>query len=103
MRKFTLVSSNSKKEFISFFSKIILSIVLLLITQYTFADGAIGYKGIKINKQGTYTWYKAHNVPWGYIGCDDYQFNSATDFNEQNFGTLTSTDVLQISGFAVVG
>ncbi len=67
------------------------------------SNGGIGYKGIYINKKGNKTWYKAHNVSWSYNGCDNYQFNSASDFNGQNLGTFTSSEDLQISGFAVVG
>lgn len=68
-----------------------------------YANGGIGYKGIYVNKNGTKTWYKAHNVGWGYNGCDNYQFNSASDFSGQNLGTFSTTDVLQIAGYAVVG
>ena len=31
-----------------------------------YANGGIGYKGIKLNVNGTQTWYKAHDVTWGY-------------------------------------
>lgn len=80
-----------------------LMIVFVIFSNSLFANGEIGYKGIYINNKGTKTWYKAHDVTWGYNGCGDYQFYNAADFNSQNLGSFTSIDILQISGFAVVG
>lgn len=80
-----------------------LMIVFVIFSNSLFANGAVGYKGVYINSKGTKTWYKAHNVSWSYNGCGNYQFNSASDFSGQNFGTFTSTEELKIAGFAVVG
>jgi len=87
----------AKKLFVLFFAFLTISV------QSIFANGAIGYKGIFINNKGTSTWYKAHVVSWGYNGCGAYQFNGASDFNGVNLGSFSTTDVLQIAGFAVAG
>jgi hypothetical protein len=92
----------SKKVLLNLFYFFIL-FSFIFSSQNAFANGAIGYKGVYINNKGTKTWYKAHNVAWGYNGCGNYQFNSASDFSGINLGNFSSTDVLQISGFAVVG
>ncbi len=84
-------------------SAILQLLILFIAAQPVYSNGAIGFKGIYINQNGTKTWYKAHNVSWSYNGCGNYQFNSASDFSGQNFGSFTSSQVLQISGFAVVG
>ncbi len=84
-------------------NSLLLIIVFAFFSQLVLADGGIGYKGIYINKNGTKTWYKAHNVSWSYNGCGNYQFNSAADFSSQDLGTLTSSETFQIAGFAVVG
>jgi len=83
--------------------RLLFAFILVVSIQTVFANGGIGYKGIYINNNGTKTWYKVHNVAWGYSGCTDYSFNGASDFNAVNFGTLTSSQVFQLSGFAVVG
>lgn len=69
-------------------------------TEVAWADGGIGYKGIKLNVAGTQTWYKAHDVSWGY---NSYQFNSASNFPTSSLASLTGSQVLQITGYAVVG
>lgn len=69
--------------------------------QQTQANGGIGYKGMSITKNGTQQWYNVHpDSGWGYIGCDDFQFKSATNFSGTNLGTVTS---LVLNGYAVVG
>jgi len=89
--------ANFKKIFVLFVLTLAISI------QSVYANGAIGYKGIYINSKTTKTWYKVHNVGWGFNGCGDFQFNSASDFNAQNLGSVSTTDVLQIAGFALAG
>ena len=67
-----------------------------------YAAGGIGYKGIKLNVNGTQTWYKAHNVSWNYNGCSPYEFNSAANYT--TFApTVSGSQTLRITGFAVVG
>jgi len=79
-------------------------IFILLINSFIiFANGGVGYKGIYINSKGTKTWYKAHNVSWGYNGCGNFQFNSASNFSGLNLGSFTTVETLQIAGFAVIG
>jgi hypothetical protein len=72
-----------------------------------FAGGAVGYKGIKINLNGTQTWYNVHGVSWAYQGCGDYGstfYNSASsNWSNTNLGTFSSNSTLQIAGYAVVG
>ncbi len=77
--------------------------ILLITTMLSFANGGVGYKGIYINSKGTKTWYKAHNVAWGYNGCENFQFNSASNFSGLNLGSFTTVETLQIAGFAVIG
>jgi hypothetical protein len=105
---FTAKIYNFKTKVLMFNSyakiKMLLSLTLFFfIAQSAFADGGIGYKGIYINKNGTKTWYKAHNVSWSYNGCGNYQFYSSSDFSGQNLGSFTSSQTLQIAGFAVIG
>lgn len=68
-----------------------------------FADGAIGYKGIRLNIKGTNTWFKAHDVAWEYAGCGDYQFKNAQNLSDTEIGSFSTTETLEISGFAVIG
>lgn len=98
------LTKSSSFDVKSFFKGLLLICFLLAFTfQTALANGGIGYKGVYINYKGTKTWYKAHNVAWGYSGCTDFSFNGAADFNGQNLGSLTSSEALQIAGFAVVG
>lgn len=81
-------------------------IILLLIFTFTkpvYSDGGIGYKGIYINSKGVKTWYLSHDVTWSYEGCGNYQFKTADAFNDHDFGSFTSTETLEIAGFAVIG
>ena len=68
------------------------------------ADGGIGYKGVKFTKNGTATgWYNIHNVSWSYYNstydCRSGQ-SGVTDFNNANLGTVTT---LQLKAFVVIG
>ncbi len=100
-----IFNTSIKDDFYKSIIRKVLPILIILITfsNFTFANGGIGYKGIYINNKGTKTWYKAHDVTWSYNGCGNYQFYSAANFDSQNFGSFTSTETLQIAGFAVVG
>ena len=82
---------------------ILVAIIFIFQSAIIYADGDIGYKGVYINKNGTKTWYKAHDVAWSYSGCGNFQFYGASDFDAQDFGVFTSSQSLEISGFAVVG
>lgn len=88
----------SKNTFVWFFF-----LGILLSTNILLGNGGIGYKGIRLNLNGTQSWYKVHSPTWSYNGCGNYQFNSAPDFNSQNLGTFNVTQTLQIVGYAVVG
>jgi hypothetical protein len=91
------------------FLRISLCIFLILFfnSNVAFADGGIGYKGIKLNLNGTNSWYNIHGVSWGYQGCGDYGssfYNSGNaNWNGSSLGTFSTTATLQITGFAVVG
>ena len=82
---------------------LVLVLFMMFSVHSVFADGGIGYKGIRINNKGSHTWYKVHSPAWGYNGCTNYEFNGASAFSGQDLGTFSTTDVLQISGYAVVG
>ncbi|MFM7587080.1 MAG: hypothetical protein ACKO6M_08700, partial [Bacteroidota bacterium] len=79
------------------------SMFFTLCTIEVMANGGIGYKGIKLDVAGTQTWYKAHNVSWSYNGCGNYQFNSASNFPTSSLGSITGSQALRITGYAVVG
>jgi hypothetical protein len=100
MEKFTL-NSALQSDFLKYSGIILL--IMIFVSESLFANGGVGYKGIYINNKGTKTWYKAHNVAWGFNGCGNFQFNAASDFSGQNFGSFTTTETLQIAGFAVIG
>ncbi len=102
---YQIFNSSIKDDFYKSIIRKVLPILIVLIafSNFTFANGGIGYKGIYINNKGTKTWYKAHDVTWSYNGCGNYQFYSAANFDSQNFGSFTSTETLQIAGFAVIG
>lgn len=80
---------------------------LFLFFNFSFADGGIGYKGIKVNLNGTNSWYNIHGMNWGYQGCGDFGstfYNSGNEnWNNTNLGTFDQNAILQITGFAVVG
>lgn len=68
------------------------------------ADGGIGYKGVKFTKNGVVTgWYNIHNVSWSYYNstydCRSGQ-SGVTDFNNANLGTVTT---LKLKAFVVIG
>lgn len=71
------------------------------------ANGGVGYKGVKVNLNGTSSWYNVHGVTWSYQGCGDYGgtfYNSgSSNWNGTNLGTFSTTATLQITGYAVVG
>jgi len=79
------------------------SMFFTLCTIEVMANGAIGYKGIKLDVAGTQTWYKAHNVSWSYNGCGNYQFSSSSNFPTSSLGSITGSQVLRITGYAVLG
>lgn len=84
-------------------------VVAICVLSFTtaFAGGGIGYKGIKLNRNGSYDWYNVHDVTgWSYAGCSGYQFRADQGqgaFNGTNLGSFQTTDVLQIDGYGVVG
>ena len=79
----------------------------LLVSQHAMANGGIGYKGMKLNLNGSSSWYNVHGVTWGYQGCGDYGstfYNGgASNWNGINLGSFGSSATLQITGYAVVG
>ena len=82
-----------------------LTLLLSLCVGQMYANGAIGYKGVKFTKNGTATgWYNIHNVtPWDYYNstydCRSGQ-TGVTDFNNANLGTVTT---LKLKAFVVIG
>jgi len=96
------------QEFTFFLRQFIICISLILgASLSTTANGGIGYKGLKLNLNGTNSWYNVHGVSWGYQGCGDYGstfYNSgSSNWNTANLGTFSTTATLQITGYAVVG
>jgi len=68
------------------------------------ANGGIGYKGVKFKKNGSTTgWYNIHNVSWDYSNAS-YECRSGqsgvTDFNNASLGTVTT---LKLEAFVVIG
>ncbi len=84
-----------------------LLLVLFFNNDVAFANGGIGYKGIKVNLNGTNSWYNIHGVSWGYQGCGDYGssfYNSGnSNWAGADLGTFSTSATLQITGFAVIG
>ena len=85
-------------------------ILLMVFAGITFslqvqANGGIGTKAVRINVNGTHTWYNVHNPTWNYNpSCDDYStIKSATNFSGANLGSVTLGNTLQISGYALTG
>ena len=87
--------------------KLVLTFTLVLIYSTAYANGGIGYKGIKLNLNGSNNWYNVHAITWSYQGCGDYGstfYNSAnSNWNSVNLGSYSTTASLQITGYAVVG
>ena len=71
------------------------------------ADGAVGYKGLRINVNGIQTWYNVHGVSWSYQGCGNFGstfYNSgSSNWSSTNLGTFSSNSTFQITGYAVDG
>lgn len=68
------------------------------------ADGAVGPKALRLNNNGTKTWYNVHNPAWGYDPCSDYStIKSATSFGGLSIGNVTLGSPFQIAGYAVIG
>lgn len=68
------------------------------------ANGGIGYKGVKFTKNSTTTgWYNIHNVTWDYAHSS-YECRSGksgvTNFNNADLGIVTS---LKLHSFVVIG
>ena len=83
---------------------IFISLILLVGATNAWADGGIGYKGVKFTKDGTTTgWYNIHNVTWDYAHSS-YECRSGksgvTNFNNSNLGVVTS---LKLHSFVVIG
>jgi hypothetical protein len=85
----------------------LMSLLAFFNSNILFADGGVGYKGVKVNLNGTNTWYNVHGVSWGYQGCGDFGstfYNGGVaNWNVSNLGTFSTTATLQITGYAVVG
>lgn len=83
---------------------IFISLILLVGATNAWANGGIGYKGVKFTKDGTTTgWYNIHNVTWDYVHSS-YECRSGksgvTDFNNADLGIVTS---LKLHSFVVIG
>ena len=83
---------------------IFISLILLMGVSNAWANGGIGYKGVKFTKDGTTTgWYNIHNVTWDYAHSS-YECRSGksgvTDFNNADLGIVTS---LNLHSFVVIG
>ena len=83
---------------------VILSVILLMGVTNAWANGGIGYKGVKFTKDGTTTgWYNIHNLTWDYVN-NSYECRSGksgvTDFNNADLGIVTS---LKLHSFVVIG
>ena len=86
-----------KKSIFLFFAAILCSVS-------AWANGGIGYKGVKFTKDGTTTgWYNIHNVTWDYANSS-YECRSGKsgviDFNNADLGIVTS---LKLHSFVVIG
>lgn len=102
----SLNTSELKKSFLpSLFAKSIIATLLLLSSLSGFAGGAVGYKGVKLNLNGTNGWYNIHGLTWSYSGCTGYQFynGGASNWGGTNLGTYSTSATLQLTGYAVVG
>lgn len=111
MKTFTTYAEKKAKQFLNLlqgytkgirFTAIL--ILLLMGVNSAWANGGIGYKGVKFTKDGTTTgWYNIHNVTWDYVH-NSYECRSGksgvTDFNNADFGIVTS---LKLHSFVVIG
>jgi len=88
-----------------FFHQSITLAVFLFVVNFSFANGGIGYKGVKLNLNGTNSWRNVHGVSWSYGGCGDYSFYNSglANWDGHNLGSFNLTSTLQISGFAIAG
>ena len=96
----TVVSSPRRKSFISrmFFTLLLL---LTLGVGQMWANGGIGYKGVKFNKNGSTTgWYNIHDVDWDYTYGPKSGETGVTAFNNADLGTVTT---LKLEAFVVIG
>ena len=83
---------------------VMLIMLLTLGVGQMWANGGIGYKGVKFTKNGSATgWYNIHNVSWDYSNAS-YECRSGktgvTDFNNASLGTVTT---LKLKAFVVIG
>ena len=81
-----------------------LTLLLTLGVGQMWANGGIGYKGVKFTKNGVATgWYNIHDVSWDYSNAS-YECRSGqsgvTDFNNASLGTVTT---LKFKAFVVIG
>ena len=79
-------------------------VLLLMGVSNAWANGDIGYKGVKFTKNSTTTgWYNIHNVTWDYAHSS-YECRSGksgvTNFNNADLGVVTS---LKLHSFVVIG
>ena len=89
-----------------FLKSLLIAIGLLVASINTaWANGGIGYKGVKFSKNGSTTgWYNIHDVAnWDYV-ASGYECRSGksgvTDFTNANLGTVTT---LKLEAFVVIG
>ena len=92
------------KTFSSFCKTLTLILILLATSVSAWANGAIGYKGVKFTKNDAVTgWYNIHNVSWDYAHSS-YECRSGksgvTNFNNADLGVVTS---LKLHSFVVIG
>lgn len=92
------------KTFSSFCKTLTLSLILLATSVSAWANGAIGYKGVKFTKNDAVTgWYNIHDVSWDYVHTS-YECRSGksgvTNFNNADLGVVTS---LKLHSFVVIG
>ena len=83
---------------------VILSVILLMGVSNAWANGGIGYKGVKFTKNDAVTgWYNIHNVSWDYAHSS-YECRSGisgvTNFNNADLDVVTS---LKLHSFVVIG
>ena len=100
--------ANSIKNLLQRYTKgiriTVILILLLMGVSNAWANGGIGYKGVKFTKNNAVTgWYNIHNVSWDYAHTS-YECRSGksgvTNFNNADLGVVTS---LKLHSFVVVG
>ena len=99
-------TSQSDQEYMkhNLLKSVIISVILLMGVSNAWADGGIGYKGVKFTKNDAVTgWYNIHNVSWDYVD-PSYECRSGqtgvTNFNNADLGVVTS---LKLHSFVVIG